>query len=1485
MILFGRMKKIGVCVFVLLVTMLIFAFSATAFAQEKEKEQVSLGTIDIIQSIFGNEEVDTIEYLYGFDESADYIYVNFTNYGYAVFLRSTMEMLEYSPKGELPFGDTFEKKYYAGPGNSYTKKGAQFVNTFSKEELHLTKEEASEKSRLIVQALNASSKKEQTYDIPVEQKGNEASKVPMQTRLLYPSFDEDDIIIAKPIGAAGTTYIPNAEYFTANPEYGKNVHGTCGSVAVQLLLSYHNFYTDRRIIGPEHLNGGWLGGNIYDPDNYTNPEWDPNACHDPGDLRSTYAIGTRSGESRYYGGVRVYETDPSGFYHYVIDKVEPNVLNCTVTIVDVKVNNATNRATVTTIVVPPAGASTVTVVERDAAPGEEDKTTTTHSSCGNEIGSITQNIYDGLNTILSQRLAGSLFTVNGHLGPAFGLGAIDRSYIVNQINVGNPVIVSTSPILSGMSHWAVAYGYQNYTYQTGQPHAGSTYFGYIVHPGWSGYDRMWINENWCNSCVTLELAHQTHFYNSVGVIDDAFDVYRCTLCGHRKAEAIYELDENIIIGTNKVLVGEVSIPSAIRDVEIQGIGETSFANQTQLTKVDIPRSVRTIGAQAFKNCTSLGEVKLFQTTWFFYARLDTIGDEAFSGCTALYSIKLPDSVTQIGFLAFDPNTALDNDSGIIGANIDLIVWAGTASSYASWQNKNVNIVEVRVEYNAFKITSGQLRGDVVIPSTLNGQDVTKIDNNAFLNQTQLRSVSIFSATRIGSAAFSNCTNLEEIWFKSGYEINIDPLYDISYTNYYYTEHCLYERLEAGITYTLSFYYDNLTASTDFSNVFTSLGVGETCFAVDLPVQSYFGSSDHGWKTIVFTPTERWLTTSNKLWCRFIRTSTPQSVSVTLTCMTINVGVESIENNAFNGCSKLASPSLSYRLLQDNTYAVEGWYNDLPGFNTLLNRTLFIPSTHNNIPVTQIDAQAFRNADWLNNGDGGWIERAFFQAGLTTIGNRAFQFCYNLRTVNLSKTSVTRIEDYTFDTCLLGHYFQFPTSLTYIGEGAFIRAGYVENIPNSVTTIGDYAFSYRSSSTSQLPTGLTTIGSYAFFSSDMSSLKKIPASVTSIGSCAFMNSGLSDEFFIAPNSSLYYIGPQAFCNNELYRIVLPSTVSTVGSYAFTSNDHLTIYTEHGSKPVNWNSNWNSSNRPVFWGCTLSSDKSYVLSFTKSASNPSNANATNGITNPSRDGYNFDGWYTTSDFSGTRYANISEVPAGVAYVKWTKQSCVAEGTLITLADGTHVAVEDLTGEEELLVWNLLTGQFDSAPIIFVDSDPYTSYEITHLYFSDGTEVKVIDEHAFWDVNLNEYVFLRNDAAQYIGHWFNKQITLPGGGMTWTTVQLVDVDVYQEYTTAWSPVTFGHLCFYVNDMLSMPGATEGLINIFEVDPLTMSYDAEAFAADIAEYGLFTYQEFAALIPIPEEVFYAFSGQYLKVSIGKGLITLEEIALLIERYSVFFA
>lgn len=271
-------------------------------------------------------------------------------------------------------------------------------------------------------------------------------------------------------------------------------------------------------------------------------------------------------------------------------------------------------------------------------------------------------------------------------------------------------------------------------------------------------------------------------------------------------------------------------------------------------------------------------------------------------------------------------------------------------------------------------------------------------------------------------------------------------------------------------------------------------------------------------------------------------------------------------------------------------------------------------------------------------------------------------------------------------------------------------------------------------------------------------------------------------------------------------------------------------------------------------------------------------------PTRSGYIFKHWAlsgqtTAYDFNTPVTSNISLVAI------WEEEpKCVAEGTLITLADGSQKAVEQLTGDEMLLVWNFNTGNFDAAPILFIDKDPYVTNTVINLTFSDGTSIKVISEHAFWNYNLNSYVYLDENAAQYIGHWFNKQAVNDDGNMVTVKVQLTDVLIQEEQTATYSPITYGYMCYYVNGMLSMPGGIEGLFNIFEVDSETMKYNAIAMESDIAAYGLYAYEEFAELVPVTEEMFNAVQGQYLKIAIGKGLITIEDIEELVDRYSIFF-
>lgn len=237
----------------------------------------------------------------------------------------------------------------------------------------------------------------------------------------------------------------------------------------------------------------------------------------------------------------------------------------------------------------------------------------------------------------------------------------------------------------------------------------------------------------------------------------------------------------------------------------------------------------------------------------------------------------------------------------------------------------------------------------------------------------------------------------------------------------------------------------------------------------------------------------------------------------------------------------------------------------------------------------------------------------------------------------------------------------------------------------------------------------------------------------------------------------------------------------------------------------------------------------------------------------------------------------------YIKYEQKAvtysggCVTPDTLITLANGTQVRVDSLTGNEQLLVWNLKTGKYEAAPIVFVDSEAAEECTVVHLYFSDGSDVKVLYEHGFFDLDLGKYVYIdANNYADYVGHRFVTEGDISKD--TWNVVTLDEVKLETEVTTAWSPVTFEHLCYYTNGVLSMPGGIEGLFNIFEVDTETMTYDAEKMAQDIAAYGLLTLEDFGGMIP--QAAFDAFNGQYLNIAISKGLLTWEDIAAMAERY-----
>ena len=151
--------------------------------------------------------------------------------------------------------------------------------------------------------------------------------------------------------------------------------------------------------------------------------------------------------------------------------------------------------------------------------------------------------------------------------------------------------------------------------------------------------------------------------------------------------------------------------------------------------------------------------------------------------------------------------------------------------------------------------------------------------------------------------------------------------------------------------------------------------------------------------------------------------------------------------------------------------------------------------------------------------------------VTTIGNLAFDSCDNLTSVNI------------------------PSSISSIGDSAFSGSGLISvNIPDGVSSIGKEAFSCCHNLTSvTIPNSVTDLGSGAFsWCSSLTSVN-IPNSITSIND-AFYSSGLTS---ITIPDGVIDIGQGAFQDcNSLTCVIIPDSVTSIGDYAFNGCYSLT-----------------------------------------------------------------------------------------------------------------------------------------------------------------------------------------------------------------------------------------------------------------------------------------------------------------------------------------
>lgn len=243
----------------------------------------------------------------------------------------------------------------------------------------------------------------------------------------------------------------------------------------------------------------------------------------------------------------------------------------------------------------------------------------------------------------------------------------------------------------------------------------------------------------------------------------------------------------------------VAVPATVLGRPVTGIADGVFASHPEILRLDIPASVKSIGAGAFRDCTglltvtlpgvtSIGDSAFSGCTSLYFVdvgdSLRTLGARAFSGCTSLASLTLPDTLESVGAAAFSGCTALS----------DLVLLSGgtrLSSLPADALPGGVNVVTAAsMSENAagatFTVAAGQASGAelgyrtvvggieitscrtsaaaLVLPDTIDGRAVISIGEGAFASGCgALRAVVLpRGVTSIGAGAFRGLSSLSYV---------------------------------------------------------------------------------------------------------------------------------------------------------------------------------------------------------------------------------------------------------------------------------------------------------------------------------------------------------------------------------------------------------------------------------------------------------------------------------------------------------------------------------------------------------------------------------------------------------------------------------------------------------------------------------------------------------------------------------------------------
>ena len=295
--------------------------------------------------------------------------------------------------------------------------------------------------------------------------------------------------------------------------------------------------------------------------------------------------------------------------------------------------------------------------------------------------------------------------------------------------------------------------------------------------------------------------------------------------------------------------------------------------------------------------------------------------------------------------------------------------------------------------------------------------------------------------------------------------------------------------------------------------------------------------------------------------------------VDLTSVTIPTTVKSIGLEAFAGCTSLTSVKIpsSVKTIGESAFTQCSSLKSVTISNgvTSIGKWAFINTALTSVTlpnsVTTIDENAFEYCQKLKT--------IKFGTGVTTVGRDALNGCTALKNIYVSDLAAWCNIDFDLEGSLSRswdepanplHLFvnnvevtelTIPDGVTEIKNSTFYGFGSLTSvtIPNSVTSIGSFAFAWSGLNSITIPSNVKSVGYGCFFNCHELTSVSLPSKLTELED--FVLQGCHALASVKIPSTVKTIGKQAFAWTSLTSVTIPDKVKTIDDEAFENCESL------------------------------------------------------------------------------------------------------------------------------------------------------------------------------------------------------------------------------------------------------------------------------------------------------------------------------------------